>query len=224
MGIFSRITDIINSNIVHMLDKAENPEKMIRLMIQEMEDTLVEVKSSAAKFIADKKTIQRQIKLLNEDQENWQKKAELAISKNRDDLAAAALEEKSKKSETIKTLQEDLVTIDSSLEKFRDDIGRLEEKLADAKKRQKSILTRKQTATTQLQVRKHLHRANTSASINKFEQFEKNLERLEGEVEAFNMGGKKPLDEEFDKLERENSIEKELDELKKKLGTKKTNS
>lgn len=220
MGIFTRLSDIINSNIVHMLDKAENPEKMVRLMIQEMEDTLVEVKSQAARIIADKKTIERKIQSLVEDEEKWQEKAELAVTKNRDDLATAALEEKAKKSKSKALLINDLEEVESSLEKYKEDILSLEHKLQDAKNRQKSILMRKQTATSQLNVRKQLNRADSHKSFYKFEQFEKRIDHLEGNVEAQDIKNK-TLEDEFEKLENESKIEEELKQLKEKMGQNK---
>ena len=217
MGIFSRMTDIVNSNIVNMLDKAENPDKMVRLMIQEMEDTLVEVKSQAARIIADKKTIERQISFLRKEEAGWAAKAELAISKERDDLARAALEEKSKKTDTAMVMENDLIQMDDSLEKYREDIAVLDGKLQEAKKRQKQIILRKQTATSRLHVRNKIKRADSNKAMNKFEQFERRIDHLEGEVEAFDIGRESNLDDEFKKLENESKIEEELKALKDKM-------
>ena len=133
MGIFSRLTDIINSNINAILDKAEDPEKIIRMIIQEMEDTLVEVRSSAARAIADQKDVERKLKRLTEIEGDWQRKAELAISKGREDLAKAALVEKSEAKETGKFLEEELGRLKEALERHEDDIVKLEAKLREAK-------------------------------------------------------------------------------------------
>ena len=216
MGIFSRVTDIVNSNIVHMLDKAENPEKMIRLMIQEMEDTLVEIKSQTAKIIADKKYLQRQINTLSEDSEKWQQKAELAVAKNRDDLARLALEEKSKKNSLKEDLIRELTGVEQSLGKYREDIQTLEEKLNDAKKRQKSIILRNQTAKSQLNVRQKLKRMDSHKAFNKFEALERRIDLMEGAVEAHDIKAAN-LDDQFAQLENESQINQELEELKKKI-------
>ncbi len=217
MGVFSRLTDIVNSNIVHMLDKAEDPEKMVRLMIQEMEDTLVEVKSQTARVIADKKTLQRELNLLRDDENKWQQKAELAVSKERDDLALSALEEKNHKSDAIKICNQNLSVVETSLEKYREDIKVLDDKLIDARNRKKAIILRKQTATSQINVRNKINRANSDKALHKFDQYERKIDELEGEVEAFSTNRENDLEEEFNKLEQESKLDKELQKLKDKL-------
>lgn len=138
MGIFSRFTDIVNSNINALLDKAEDPEKMVRLIIQEMEDTLVEVRSASAKTLANKKEIVSQINKYEADANDWQMKAELALSKDRDDLARAALQERKKSAEAAETLTNELTVVEQQISKLQDEIGQLQDKLADAKSRQKN--------------------------------------------------------------------------------------
>ena len=155
MGIFSRFTDIINSNINSLLDKAEDPQKMVRLIIQEMEDTLDEVRTASAKTIATKKDIQMQIDKLTHQVQDWSEKAELAISKEREDLARAALQERSKCHETVAMLVHELENIDEQLLKLQAETAQLQEKLADAKARQKTILLRQSTASSRLDVKKH---------------------------------------------------------------------
>ena len=135
MGIFTRFSDIVNSNINAILDKAEDPEKIVRLMIQEMEDTLVEVRSAAARSIADKKDLNRKLEALDREKTDWDEKAELAMRKGREDLAKAALVEKSRVAQAIDVLKEDYVAVDEGLGKLNDDIARLEAKLEDAKAR-----------------------------------------------------------------------------------------
>src|SRR3954471_3408778 len=157
MGIFSRLTDIINSNLNSILDRAEDPEKLIRLVIQEMEDTLVEVRSSTVRTIAERKEIERRLAQLNRELDEWQRKAELALSHDREDLAKGALVAKSKVAEQIDVLQHQLVHIEEALTKSSEDITRLQEKLADAKKREKAIVTRQKSATTRLKVQNQLH-------------------------------------------------------------------
>lgn len=221
MSIFSRLSDIINSNINHMLDKAENPEKMVKLMIQEMEDTLVEVKSQTAKVIADKKITQRRIDILAQDEDLWLQKAELAVSKNRDDLAKAALEEKNKKVELRTVLESDLHEINLTLDKYKEDIKTLENKLTDAKQRQKTIIMRRQAANSQLRVRQQLRNIETNGAYKKFEEFERKIDNLESEVEAMGIkGNKSNLEDEFSKLENESKLDDELAKLKEKLGHK----
>ena len=142
MSIFSRLSDIINSNISALLDKAENPEKMIRMVIQEMEETLVEVRSGTAKVIAEKKTLMRRSEQLKKQANDWEGKAELALSKGRDDLAKAALMEKSNLNSSVDITEKDLEKLDLTLDKLSSEIEQLQAKLNDARARQKTILMR----------------------------------------------------------------------------------
>ncbi len=217
MGIFSRFTDIVNSNINAILDKAEDPEKLVRLMIQEMEDTLVEVRTAAARSIADKKHLNRSLDQLEREEREWHNKAELAIAKGRDDLAKSALAEKSRATEAVASLKGQYQHIDEGLAKLNDDITRLEEKLADAKTRQKALIMRHQTASSRLNVRKQIHENKIDDALVRFEQFERKMEGMEGRIESYDLGAKKDLRREFDDLESEESIEAELASLKKKM-------
>jgi phage shock protein A len=221
MGIFSRFTDIVNSNINSILDKAEDPEKLVRLMIQEMEDTLVEVRSSAARAIADRKEISRALQNAERDAAEWQAKAELAIDKNRDDLAKAALAEKARVTAGAKALEDQYKALGDSLEKLNDDIVRLEEKLVDAKTRQQAIFARHQTASRRLEVRKRLHSARIDDALIRFDQFERRIDDIEAHVESYDLGGKKTLKDEFSELESEDAVAKELRELKSKRAEQK---
>ena len=217
MGIFSRFSDIVNSNINAILDKAEDPEKLVRLMIQEMEDTLVEVRSAAARTIADKKELGRKLKALTKESEAWQVKAELAISKGRDDLAKAALAERTKVTASAAALDQQTQAVTEGLAKLNTDITRLEEKLADAKARQKAIIARHQTASHRLQARTKIHNPKVDDAFVRFESFERRMEDLEGRVEAYDLGSRKDLRNEFANLESEDVVEKELADLKAKM-------
>ena len=223
MGIFSRFSDIVNSNINAILDKAEDPEKLVRLMIQEMEDTLVEVRSAAARTIADKKELGRKLKALTKEGLAWQDKAELAISKGRDDLAKAALAERAKVNRSVEGLEKQTQAVVEGLAKLNTDIARLEEKLADAKARQKAIIARHQTASHRLQVRTKIHNPKVDDAFVRFESFERRMEDLEGRVEAYDLGSRKDLNNEFATLESEEVVEKDLADLKAKMAATRPN-
>jgi len=216
MGIFSRFTDIVNSNINVILDKAEDPEKIIRLMIQEMEDTLVEVRSAAARTIADKKEISRKLAMLESDAQDWQDKAELALDKDREDLAKAALGEKAIAMKTADSLREQLAALREGLEKLNEDIASLEAKLADVKVRQKAILARHHTANNRLQLRKRLHDYRIDDALVRFESFERRMDHIEGHVESYDLGGKRDLAQEISDLESEDAVARDLQALKNK--------
>ncbi|WP_110456815.1 phage shock protein PspA [Shewanella algidipiscicola] len=217
MGIFSRFADIINSNISALLDKAEDPEKMVRLIIQEMEDTLVEVRSTSAKVLAEKKEILRRIVKVQEQVQDWQDKAELALSKDREDLAKAALLEKQKASELAATLEKELMVVEEHITRLKEEVNLLQEKLADAKARQKTIIMRKQTASSRLEVKRQLDSSKIDSAMSKFEQYERRVEGLESQVEAYDLGNPKTLNDEFAALEAEDSVNAELEALKAKV-------
>jgi len=214
MGIFSRY--IVNSNINALLDKAEDPEKMVRLIIQEMEDTLVEVRSASAKTLANKKEIVNQIAKYESDASDWEAKAELALSKDREDLARAALQEKKKSAEAAEALSKELAIVDEQISKLQDEIGQLQEKLADAKSRQKAIIMRQKTASSRLEVKKTLDSTKVDNAMGRFEQYERKIDDLESQVEAYDLG-KKTLQDEFAELEASDKVEDELAALKAKV-------
>ncbi len=216
MGIFSRFTDIVNSNINALLDKAEDPEKMVRLIIQEMEDTLVEVRSASAKTLANKKEIVNQIAKYESDASDWEAKAELALSKDREDLVRAALQEKKKSAEAAEALSKELAIVDEQISKLQDEIGQLQEKLADAKSRQKAIIMRQKTASSRLEVKKTLDSTKVDNAMGRFEQYERKIDDLESQVEAYDLG-KKTLQDEFAELEASDKVEDELAALKAKV-------
>lgn len=219
MGIFSRFTDIVNSNINALLDKAEDPEKMVRLIIQEMEDTLVEVRSASAKTIASKKDLSAQISKYKVQAQDWESKAELALSKEREDLARAALQEKSKCEEAAEALTNEYAVIEEQISKLQDETAQLQEKLADAKARQKTIIMRQKTASSRLEVKKSLDSGKVDSAMGRFEQYERKIDDLESQVEAYDLG-KKTLNDEFAELESDGKVDDELAALKKKMQAK----
>lgn len=217
MGMFSRFTDIINANINNMLDKAENPEKMIRLIIQEMEETLVEVRSTAAKHIADKKTLVREVRSLETSIAHWQTKAELALTKGREDLAKSALVEKHKNQEKLSSLQEELSHVDEFLTAVQEDSQRLQAKLSEAKRKQEACALRKQSAQVRLKVRETAAIYNIDEAISKFERYQQKIDKVEAEIEAFDMMHNNDLNSQFRDLEVDDNIEQELEQMKKKV-------
>ncbi|MCL1123929.1 phage shock protein PspA [Shewanella surugensis] len=221
MGIFSRFADIVNSNISALLDKAEDPEKMVRLIIQEMEDILVEVRSTSAKILAEKKEILHRVSRAEAQVQDWQDKAELALSKERDDLAKAALGERRKADELSSRLRDELLIIEEQIQKLKQEITLLQEKLADAKVRQKSMIIRKQTASSRLEVKRQLDSGKIDHAMNKFDQYERRIEGLESQVDAYELGNKPSLKDEFAALAAEDSMSAELEALKKKVQAKK---
>lgn len=218
MGIFTRFSDIVNSNINSILDKAEDPEKIVRLMIQEMEDTLVEVRSAAARSIADKKDLNRKLEALERENREWDNKAELAMRKGREDLAKAALVEKARSASAAEAIKADYASVDEGLNKLNDDIARLEGKLQDAKARQKSLLARHKTANSRLAARKKIHDYKIDDALVRFEQYTRRIDDVEGKVEAYDLGLPKELQHEFASLEAEESVAREFDDLKKRVG------
>lgn len=217
MSIFSRFNDIIHSNINAMLEHAEDPEKIIRLVIQEMEDTMVEVRTNAAKTIADQKTLRRQLDRLENEATQWGQKAELAINKDRDDLARAALAEKSRIQTAIEQLETESAIVAEQLEGLNRDIGQLQAKLTEAKTRKKTLDMRWKTANSRLKVRNKLSDSRVDDAMLQFEHLERKMDTLEGRVEAHDLGQEKSLEEEFADLAAEDTIEQELAELKKRL-------
>lgn len=221
MGIFSRFADIVNSNVSSLLDKAEDPEKMIRLIIQEMEDTLVEVRTHSAKALADEKELSRHIQFVEEQVQDWQQKATLALQKDREDLARAALIEKQKVEDSLKDLHNERTLLSESIEKLASEIAKLENKITETRAKQKSIIMRRQTASHRRDVKKQLHTGKTEEALSKFEQYERKIDELEAEADSYDLGSKdKDLNQEFAELQADDDIEKELVKLKQSLQDK----
>jgi phage shock protein A len=220
MGVFSRFGDIVNANINAVLEKAEDPEKIIRLMIQEMEDTLVEIRSAAAKCIADRKELRRHADYLEREKSEWERRAELALRREREDLARAALTEKQAIDDQIGKLTLEAEVLDSQLDKFTADISQLQGKLNDAKLRQRSIVIRHQTAQSQLSARRHIHSDRIDEMLFRFESAERRIDKVESEAEAVAMGRNRTLASEIADLETDDRVEAELNRLKSRVGEK----
>jgi len=214
MGIFTRFRDIINSNINAMLDHAEDPEKLIKMMIREMEDTLVEIKASCASVIANRKKIQRRLDDVREREELWAGRAELAVEKGRDDLAREALMEKKRFGQIYESLDYELIQHSELLDQYRDDIGQLEDKLHKAKEKQHMLVQRHIRARRAKQAQMEIRRMDNYETIAKFDDLEGRIDRMEAEAELVNPVSKSTLDNAFDKLVVDDEIEKELSELK----------
>lgn len=217
MGIYSRLSDIVNSNLHAMLDRAEDPEKMIRLAIGEMEDTLVELRSSAVSSIARRKHLEREQQRLQDKAREWETKAELALAKDREDLARQALilvEDFANKNDQLDT---ELQALNESLDKLDTDIGRLNDKLKDAKARQKQLLLRQQTASVQLRAKNQINDQKIAEAVARFESFERKVDDLEAQSEVQDLGQGEVLDKEFANLEKQDRVEAELARLKERL-------
>ncbi|GLO61186.1 phage shock protein A [Vibrio sp. MACH09] len=222
MGIFSRFADIVNSNISALLDKAEDPEKMIRLILQEMEDTLVEVRTNSAKAIADKKELARRVDSIDSQINDWQQKASLALTKQREDLARSALIEKQKLQDVIKGLHTEQTLVEETINKLTSEIGKLEAKINETRAKQQALVIRRETAGSRRDVQKHLHTSRTAEALSKFEQYERKIDQLEAEADSYELSGKaKSLDEEFANLQAQDGIEQELERMKQEMNNEK---
>jgi phage shock protein A len=219
MGIFSRISDIVNSNINAMLDKAEDPEKMVKLMINEMEDTLIEVKSAAAEVVADRIRLNRVMKLETERRQDWEGKAALAIEKGREDLAREALERKIACEKQIATYENRLAEVEGLVKQYQEDIARLEEKLDSARSRQRTLIANHKSAVNRRAVEDKIYRLETSGAFARFEHYEKRIDRFQAEAEVMHQSNV-TLEKKFQDLTHDQSVEDELAKLKAKVGSK----
>ena len=214
MGIFSRTRDIIAANVTDMLDKAEDPAKMIRMIILEMEETLVELRASAARSIADMKEMRRAVSRLDEIAGGWTEKAELALSKDRDDLAKAALVERQKAADMAEGLRSEMEQIQEVLRSYEADIGKLQNKLREARARQNAIASRIESAVARAKAREVMHGSRTLDAFSKFEILERRADFAEGRAEALGLTGPKSLEEEIAELKAAEKVDAELEAMK----------
>ncbi len=214
MGIFTRFRDIVGSNINSMLDRAEDPEKLIKLMIQEMEDTLIELKSACAGVMAESKNVERQLQTLDKRVDYWEDKASLAVNKGRDDLAREALLEKRRYSRRTESLTNELTEHESLLEQYKDDIRQLEEKLKNAREKERMLVQRHIHAARKKRAQEEMRRMDSADAIFKFEEMEHRIEHMEAEADLVNFGRKPKLEDELERLALDEEIESELKAIK----------
>ncbi|RDE05213.1 phage shock protein PspA [Sphingomonas aracearum] len=218
MGIFSRTRDIIAANFTDLLDKAEDPSKMIRMIILEMEETLVEVRASAARTIADQKEMRRHIAKLEKLQESWTEKAELALSKDREDLAKAALVERQKAFDMAEQLGIEVSVLDDALRASEEDIAKLQNKLRDARARQNVIQTRLESAQNRFKLREAYAGSKVQEAFSRFDVMERRADMAEGRADALGLGAPaKTLEEEIAELQSSDKVDAELAALKARL-------
>lgn len=221
MGIFSRTRDIIAANFNDMLDKADDPQKMIRMIILEMEETLVEVRASAARTIADQKEMHRHSVKLDKLQADWSEKAQLALSKDREDLARAALVEKKKASDMSEQLKAEIAVLDDALRAYEQDINKLQNRLREARSRQTAIAARLESAENRVKLRSLMTNERVDEALSRFDQLERRVDYAEGRADALSIAdgtGKPSLSDEIAALEGADAIDDELAEMKRALG------
>lgn len=220
MGIFTRFRDIISSNINAMLDKAEDPEKLIRLMIREMEDTLVEIKASCAGLMAAGKKVRRQMEGAEGKRQFWDEKAGLAVSKGRDDLAREALMERRRYEKRSQALEKELSDYEALIGQYQEDIRQLEDKLSSAREKERVLIQRHLHATKKRRAQEEIRRVDSAEAVAKFEEMENRIERMEAEADLVNFARKPILEAEFEKLQVDEEIERDLQTLKARLENK----
>ena len=220
MDIFSRTRDIIAANFHDMLDKADDPTKMIRMIILEMEETLVEVRASAARTIADQKEMHRHCMKLDRLQADWSEKAQLALSKDREDLARAALVEKKKAGDMADQLKTEIAVLDDALRAYEEDIAKLQHRLREARSRQTAIAARLESAENRVKLRTLMSTERTDEALARFDQLERRVDYAEGRAEALQIAEGTPpsLADEIAALAGSDAIDDELEAMKKALG------
>ena len=218
MGIFSRTRDIVAANMAELLEKADDPAKMIRMIILEMEETLVEVRASAARTIADQKEIRRHIAKLDGMQAGWTEKAELALSKDREDLAKAALVERQKANDMVDQLRAEVSVLDDALRASEEDIAKLQNRLREARSKQASVQTRLESANNRARLREMYNGPKTHDAFSRFDVLERRVDDAEGRAEALGLGVQKTLEDEIAELRASDRADAELAELKRRMG------
>jgi phage shock protein A len=212
--VFSRARDIFAANMTELLDRSEDPAKMIRMIILEMEETLVDVRASAARQIADIKEMRRACSRLDQIQSDWTAKAELALSKDRDDLAKAALIERQKAADMAEGLTAEIDQIEQVLRSYEGDIGKLQAKLREARARQNAIAARFESAVTRAKAREIMNGSRTQDAFSKFELLERRADFAEGRAEALGISS---LEDEIHELQAAEAVDRELEEMKAAL-------
>lgn len=216
MGLFSRISDIINANLNSLLDKAEDPPKLVRLIIQEMEEGLVSERSNLARYLAEQKTLAQQQKRHAQALADWQARAELALKKGREDLARAALIEKGKQQQLLAALTQECQAVEEGIGKLQAEIRQLEAKLDDARARQQAMQLRSATVGSRLQVQQHVRRGAPHSLMDKFERMERKIVEMESKADV--SGSQNPvLEQQFVELQADDAIQRELEALKSRL-------
>ena len=217
MGIFSRTRDIVAANFADLIEKAEDPSKMIRMIILEMEETLVEVRASAARTIADQKEMRRHISKLEQLQDNWTEKAELALSKDREDLAKAALVERQKAFDMAEQLKAEVGVLDDALRASEEDIAKLQTKLREARTKQNAVQTRLESANNRTRLREMYNGPKTHEAFSRFDILDRRVDEAEGRADAMGLGVVKTLEEEIAELRSNDKVDAQRAALKARL-------
>ncbi len=217
MGIFTRFRDIVSANINAMLDRAEDPEKLIRLMIREMEDTLVELKASCAGAMAETRKVERQLSEAREREQQWEERAALAVRKGRDDLAREALTERRRHADRAASLDQDHEQCRALTEQYQEDIGQLEQRLNTAREKQRVLVQRHVHANRKKQAEQEIRRIDSTDAVRRFEAFEQRIDRMEAEADLVNLGRRGSLEQAFSDLSVDEEIEQQLRDLKSSL-------
>lgn len=220
MGIFTRLTDIIQANVSAALDRAEDPEKLVRLMVQEMEEALVELRTTSASLIAEKKTLQRKLTKQQSSADYWHAQAEKALQKEREDLAKAALAEKQKANKEIDAIQPEIDRIDEVLSKVAQDSNSLHQKLTQAKGKLKEYQIRSQSAEVRVKAKSQLHSEQIDRALERFNEIEYKVDRIEAQIESYEVTQSSNLKTQFDELEKDDALDEELAALKAQVAKK----
>ena len=220
MGLFSRMGDIINSNLNAMIDKAEDPEKIARLIIQEMEDTLVEVRTDAARNIAERKELVRKAEQYDAKATDWASKAELALAKEREDLARGALQAKRQSEDMAEVVRAEIEVLDEAVAKADADLEKLQTKLDEARAKHRALAMRSNVAKSQIKMRSSLADNRVGDALARYERMERKVDELEAHVEAFDLGSGESLESQFARMESDEAVENELAALKARIDSK----